>query len=107
MEANDFIKQNTTSYTYYDKDGNATEDISMSCAYIEKSGVEESYREKYHVKTIRGNIYDPQGIDSRKVNSINSKFSKVSEETFDHYIKYLKTKQRNHFTWADRSNIDV
>jgi len=107
MEASDFIKPNNTSYTYYDKDGNAIEDVSTSCAYIEKSGSAENYKEKYYLKTIRGNIYDPQGIDSRKANAINTKFSKVSEKTFDHYIKYLKTKQRNHFTWADRSNIDV
>jgi hypothetical protein len=107
MEAEDFIKSENVSYTYYDKNGNALNDVSSSCAYIERKGTGDSYREKYYLKTLRGSLYDPQGIDGAKANSLNTKFSKVSSKTFDHYIKYLITKQRNHLTWADRSNIDV
>ena len=85
MEAEDFIKSETVSYTYYDKNGNALNDVSSSCAYIERKGTGDSYREKYYLKALRGSLYDPQGIDGAKANSLNTKFSKVSSKTFDHY----------------------
>ena len=103
-DISEFINAEQTSYTFYDRDGNIIEeDVELSCAYIAKlKGVETHY-----IKTFRGLLFDPQGIDAGKLNSIAAKFSKVKKETFDFCIDYLKTKEKNNYSWAERSNIDV
>ena len=55
---------------------------------------------------MRGRLFDPFGMDANKINSVNTKFSKVSIDTFNHYIKYLETKQNNSLTWAERSFLN-
>ena len=76
MEAEDFIKTEDISYTYYNKDGNVLDDVPSSCAYIQKRGAGDSYRETYYLKTLRGSLYDPQGIDGRKGNSIQERVNR-------------------------------
>ena len=91
----EFLTPDDTTYIYYDKDGKIiVEEIGASCAYIA------------YVKSMRGRLFDPFGMDANKINSVNTKFSKVNNETFNHYIKYLETKQNNSLTWAERSFLN-
>jgi len=103
-DISEFTNAEQTSYVFYGKNGNiVTESVETSCAYIATLKEKESY----YIKTLRGLLFDPQGIDAAKVNSIAAKFSKVKKETFDFYIDYLRTKEKNFYSWAERSNIDV
>tara|TARA_R110002020_G_scaffold271671_5_gene486869 strand:- start:1314 stop:1634 length:321 start_codon:yes stop_codon:yes gene_type:complete len=103
-DISEFTNAEETTYTFYDKDGSIiTENVELSCAYIAKlKGAETHY-----IKTLRGMLFDPQGMDGGKLNSLASKFSKVKKETFDFYVDYLKTKEKNYYSWAERNNIDV
>ena len=98
-----FLTPEDTTYIYYDKDGQVIEEeIGSSCAYIATvKGKNFNY-----VKSMRGRLFDPFGMDANKINSVNTKFSKVSVDTFNHYIKYLETKQNNSLTWAERSFLN-
>lgn len=99
----EFLTPDDTTYIFYSKDGNVTEDeVGASCAYIATT----KGKEGLYIKSMRGNLFDPFGMDESKINSISIKFSKVSSETFDHYLKYLKTKQNNSLTWAGRSFLN-
>ena len=103
-DISEFVQAEQTSYTFYNEDGEVvTEDVGVACAYI--ASVKD--KESYYIKTFRGVLFDPQGMDSNIINAIATKFSKVQQKTFDFYIDYLKSKERNHYTWAERSNIDV
>jgi len=103
-DISEFIDYEKVEYTYYDKDANIiTENVDISCAYI----AVVNDKKVYYIKVLRGSLFNPEGMDSNKIKSVLGKFSKVSKETFDHYVKYLKTKQRNSLTWAERSNVDV
>lgn len=103
-DISEFIKEEEGSYIFYNKDGQVTsEDVENSCAYI----FTVSSKEFYYAKTYRSDLFDPNGIDSTKINSVHSKFSKINKETFDHYIKYLMTKENNSLAWAKRGLIDV
>ena len=99
----EFLTPDDTTYIFYDKDGNTIEEeVESSCAYI----ATVKGKEGRYIKAIRGHLFDPFGMDSNKINSIYTKFCKVSDDTFDHYIKYLKTRQNNSFTWAERSFLN-
>ena len=103
-DISEFIDYEKVEYTYYDKDANIiTENVDISCAYIALINDKKSY----YVKVLRASLFNPEGMDSNKIKSLLTKFSKVKKETFDFYIDYLKTKQMNSLTWAERSNIDV
>ena len=103
-DVSEFTDFKQTGYIFYSTDGNViTENVERSCAYIATTEDKKSY----YVKVLRGLLFDPQGIDADKLNSTASKFSKVDKDTFDYYIKYLETKQRNYLTWAERRNVDV
>jgi|TARA_R110000751_G_scaffold150864_2_gene255818 hypothetical protein len=103
-DISEFVDYEKVEYTYYDKDANIiTENVEVSCAYI----AIVNDKKTYYIKTLRGSLFDPEGMDSQKINTVLIKFSKVEKETFDFYVDYLKTKQRNSLTWAERSNVDV
>ena len=103
-DISEFIKEEEGSYVFYNKNGQITsENVEDSCAYI----FTISDKEFYYVKTYRSDLFDPNGIDSTKINSIHSKFSKMNQGVFDHYIKYLTTKENNSLAWAKRGMIDV
>tara|TARA_R110002020_G_C16186861_1_gene765243 strand:+ start:786 stop:1109 length:324 start_codon:yes stop_codon:yes gene_type:complete len=103
-DISEFVNEEQGSYIFYNKDGNITsENVEYSCAYI----FTVSDRESYYAKTYRSDLFDPNGIDSAKINSVHSKFSKINKETFDHYINYLMTKENNSLAWAKRGMIDV
>lgn len=103
-DISEFIDYEKVEYTYYDKNANIiTENVEISCAYI----AIVNDKKTYYIKMLRGSLFDPEGMDSQKINTTLIKFSKVQKETFDFYIDYLETKQRNSLTWAERSNVDV
>ena len=102
-DISEFTDSEQTTYIFYDKNGSViTEEVEKSCAYIATLRDAESY----YIKSLRGLLFDPQGTDADKINSIAAKFSKVEKETFDFYIKYLETKQNNSLTWAERSFLN-
>ena len=103
-DISEFTNAEQTRYIFYNVSGNViTKNVDKSCCYIAVLKNKESY----YIKTLRGLLFDPQGMDSGKLNALASKFSKVKKETFDFYIEYLKTKEKNFYAWAERSNIDV
>ena len=99
-DVSEFLDSKESNYTFFNKDASVVRDADSACAYVANAKI-------YYVRKYRGNLYDPHGIDGNKMSSALSKFEKVSRETFEHYIEYLQTRQRNHLTWAERTNIDV
>ena len=103
-DISDFTTPQDSQYLFYSSSGQVTgEKTNKDCAYTLTSNGKETY----YAKFLRGALFDPQGIDSGKINSLSSGYKKIEKKTFDFYIDYLKTKKRNSLTWAERSNIDV
>ena len=101
-DVSQFIKKKPESFIFYDADGNVQAKVEGSCAYIQASR-----REAYFVRFYRNRLFDPQGIDARKINSVYSQHKKVNKKVFDLYLKYLKTKKTGDLAVANRSLIDV
>ena len=103
-DVSEFTKPQANSYVFYDKDVNLEEQETVkTCAYM----LTIDNKESYYIKFLRGSLFDPQGMDFKKINALNTNYKKVSKETFGFYAEYLKTKKRNQLTWAERSSIDV
>ena len=99
-----FLNEKSVEIVFYDYNGNTeTEKTNKTCAYT----ITTNGKESYYIKFIRGSLFDPQGIDATKINALTTEFKKVAKNTFGFYVDYLKSKKRNHLTWAERSNIDV
>jgi hypothetical protein len=61
---------------------------------------------KHYVLMYNNNLYDPIGADSHRQSQLNLQLKEVSQETFDYYCKYLKTKNKLHLTRSQRSFIN-
>jgi hypothetical protein len=89
------------SDTYYGKGGNHVEESEC----LAKS-VLVNNREYYFIWVWRGDIFDPYGSDIlRRSQTIAAKFTKVPKEVFEHYIKYLKTKNKAFYNFCRRSYL--
>ena len=68
-DVSQFLKPKFSRHLFYDTDGNTTEnEVPKACAYI----ITIDDKESYYVKFLRGSLFDPQGIDGLKINSLNS-----------------------------------
>lgn len=91
----------------YGKTGNFVADdrdrVFAKCVYINDNEVVK----KYLVLTHNNTIYDPFGPDSHRERSLNMILKITSQDAFDNYISYLKTRNRLYLTRANRSFIDA
>ena len=62
--------------------------------------------ESYHVRVHKGVPYDPWGMHSHREEYLETKFQKVSKDTFDYYMMFLKTRNMLYMTRAQRSFIN-
>ena len=60
----------------------------------------------HYIKYGHGDIFDPWGMHANKVNSPSVRFRKVGKKTFDHYIKYLKTRRSAFLLKAKRELVN-
>ena len=69
-------------------------------SYAKKEVIEDNT--VYSVKVYGGDVLDPYNIDKNRVNSELAKFVKVSKNTFDRYVDYLKRLNRSDFLNVSR-----
>ncbi len=62
----------------------------------------------YYIRTYQGTLFDPQGPYGRRAKSMvrECKDRKVSKNTFDFYVTYLKTNNNIYLTKAQRGFIN-
>ena len=60
----------------------------------------------YHIQTYEGAPYDPNGMYSHREDNIELKYKKVSKNTFDFYMLFLKTKNSLYLTRSQRSFLN-
>ena len=60
----------------------------------------------HYIKYGYGDIFDPWGMHSNKVNSPSISFRKVGKKTFQHYLKYLETRRSAFLLKAKRELVN-
>ena len=88
------IKIDEEKILYFDKNGNETTNLLDS--------VLKTYKDKYFVKYYRGTLFDPFGMDDKKINAPDIKYKEIKKDVYQLYEKYLKTKIKAHFLLACR-----
>ena len=100
-----FLRQISYDEVFYDKNGLVCVDDVGSVQALAKRITKTSDQINnlsYHVLFNVNKIVDPWGDDFSLRRLRDCRFKKVTQETFDSYIKYLKTKQRRFLTIAER-----
>ena len=101
--AEDFIKEPKREYTYYETDGStSSNETNKACAFV----VMLDNSDQYFVKFFRSRLFNPNGADSNKINSVQIEYKKVKKETFDLYTEYLSTNKQELFLRAERKCLD-
>ncbi len=83
---------------------------------VAKQVIHENHRKSHYVLKCNfgidsGHFYNPDGMwttENKTIGQIGKEkytFSKVDEDTFNLYLKFLKTKNKNYLTNAERSVI--
>jgi hypothetical protein len=103
-----FINKDSKFETLFGRHGEPVlnkKETAMSKTVSDKFG-EEDPRESHYVQTFQGGLYDPNGMYSHRESSIELKMSRVTKNTFDFYMLYLKTKNSLYLTRAQRSFLN-
>lgn len=66
----------------------------------------ENGNTSYLICTYQNQIYDPMGMNSNREKYLDTKFKKVSKDTFDFYMIYLQTNNSIYLTRANRRFIN-
>jgi len=96
-------KSSITSIDYINKNGEVIDnDVDKVYAKV----VHQNMSEAYQLKTYENTIFDPIGRLSNRENILETKMRKVSKNTFDYYVMYLKTNNSIYLTKANRSFLN-
>jgi len=109
MEHKDFKTGTDPSRTSesFDRAGNPT--INKKEKTFAKIDLVEGGARAHYIQTFNNALYDPNnGMYSHREDNTNFelKYKKVSRETFDFYMLFLKTKNSLYFTRAQRSFLN-
>jgi|TARA_R110000744_G_scaffold177267_2_gene296002 hypothetical protein len=101
----DSIPDRNISELLFDKNGNRIEVAKSKDTYGKIRSVDDGQK-LYLVKVLQSNLYDPIGTYSNRRRYLESSFKKVSKDTFDFYMMYLKTNNSIYLTKAQRGFLN-
>jgi len=102
------LKNYTVSEELYNKLGQVSENQKEKtfAKLVQFSDNANKPQNSYFI-TIHNNIpYDPYGIYSHREQSLSTFLKKVSKQTFDYYLLYLKTRNLLYMTRTQRSFLN-
>ena len=102
IDVPDPARYNTIFYT--GKGVKQSQETNKSFAKI-RTNIDTDYSVHY-IKYGMGDIFDPWGMNSNKINSPAFSFRKVNKSVFDNYLKYLETRRSTFLLKAKRELIN-
>lgn len=104
------IPSKETSTVLFNKTGNIIEekesDKVTHHAKILRTVDREELRESYLIRVHQGALFDPYGPYGRRERTLDTMMRRVSKNTFDLYITYLKTNNTIYLTKAQRGFLN-
>ena len=98
---------NTVSEVAYNVKGLLAGKTEKPCAVrIDIELTNGTSQTKFQILTHGNTIFNPLGAESYKITSRETSMKVVSEETFNYYVKFLRTKNNLYMTYANRSFIN-
>lgn len=90
---------------FFDKTGEKLNPDNSSQKIYAKLVVKNG-AEAYYISTYQGVLFDPLGANSRRENRVETSMKRVSKNTFDYYMIYLKTHNSIYMTKAQRGYLN-
>lgn len=66
----------------------------------------EEVKETYYIRVHQGTLFDPSGPYGKRERTLDTQMKRVSRNTFDMYITYLKTNNSIYLTKAQRGFLN-
>ena len=98
-------KESVMSEVCFDKNASTIEKLNNQKVYAKvtyRDGKEHSFK----IRIFQNSPYDPLGAYGKRENYIETKLKKVSKNTFDFYMMYLKTNNSIYMTKAQRGFLN-
>lgn len=102
---NESVNKSTTE-TYNQSGQITTNSKDIIYAKYQSIDLNNKTQNKFFVLTSNGNLFNPIGIDSHRINTVRKELKATSKQTFDYYLKYLQTKNVIFLRRAERSFIN-
>ena len=80
-----------------------TETVYAKCQNV---FLRDAMQKQFYVLVANGNLLDPRGTDSHRINTLKKELRKTNKKTFELYVKYLQSKNPIFLRQAERSYIN-
>lgn len=74
--------------------------------FAKRVTLNEAANATYYVMTHQSSLFDPNGPYGRRERVLDTKLKRVTKNTFDFYLTYLKTNNTIYFTKAQRGFLN-
>lgn len=106
IDAN-FLPQDDKTIFLFGKTGNVLEDDEKhKLQHYAKIVQTRDGKESYFIRTYQSSPFDPMGPYGRRERNLDTAIKKVSRNTFDLYVTYLKTNNSIYLTKAQRGFLN-
>ena len=100
-----YTEPNRTKEVFFGKTGEKLNPDNSSQKIYAKL-VAKNGAEAYYISTCQGVLFDPLGPHARRENNVETAMKRVSKNTFDFYMIYLKTHNSIYMTKAQRGYLN-
>lgn len=103
---NRFLPQNERTVILFGKTGNVLEGDEQYKLPHHAKIVRKEDTETYYIRTYQGTPFDPMGPYGRRERILDTQLKRVSKNTFDLYVTYLKTNNSIYLTKSQRGFLN-
>ena len=90
---------------YFDRNASNIKNVTNQKIYAKVTYVDDR-ESQFHIRTFQNTPYDPLGPYGKRENYIDTTLKRVSKNTFDFYMMYLKTNNSIYMTKAQRGYLN-
>lgn len=102
-----FLPKHEKTIILFGRTGNILEgDEQHKLPHHAKLVVNTNESEVYYIRTYQGTLFNPSGPYSKREKILDTQLKKVSKNTFDLYLTYLKTNNSIYLTKAQRGFLN-
>ena len=102
-----YIPSDEKSITFYGKTGDSLlDDEKHKLQHYAKVVQPEEGKATYYIRIYQSTPFDPMGPYGRRERNLDTQMKRVSKNTFDFYVTYLKTNNSIYLTKAQRGFLN-
>ena len=102
-----FLPQQQKTVMLFGRTGRVLENDEIhKLQHYSKIVMNDGNKETYYIRTYQSTPFDPMGPYGRRERNVDTQMKRVSKNTFDLYMTYLKTNNSIYLTKAQRGLLN-